>query len=118
LLPFIPLLDSLHLVGPAAENDVERLRAIAKAADSISLGDTVNSFFRKTNNWSLQPVSGGWVRGWVHEVQGEGGIIFLSGHFGGYIQHWVAAGWVQGCIRCRVAGGREEVTSQADEWVR
>ncbi len=32
-----------------------RLRALAKAADSISLGDVVNSSVRMRGNWGLMP---------------------------------------------------------------
>lgn len=31
----------------------QRLRAIAKAADAISMGDVVNNALRRTQNWSL-----------------------------------------------------------------
>jgi hypothetical protein len=36
-----------------AGSDKERMRALAKAADSISTGDLVNSSLRRGNNWSL-----------------------------------------------------------------
>ena len=38
-------------------NDEQRLRALAKAAESISAGEVISSRLRRTNNWSLGPAA-------------------------------------------------------------
>ncbi|GAX74453.1 hypothetical protein CEUSTIGMA_g1902.t1 [Chlamydomonas eustigma] len=40
-----------------AGNDEQRMRALAKAAESISSGDVINSALRRSNNWSLGPAA-------------------------------------------------------------
>jgi hypothetical protein len=42
---------------PSAD-PASRLRAIAKAADSISFGDVVNNVLRRSQNWGLMPFAG------------------------------------------------------------
>lgn len=37
---------------------LQRLRALAKAADAISVGDVVNQSVRRYGNWGLMPFGG------------------------------------------------------------
>lgn len=54
LRPIIPLHPPrLRCTG----NEEQRMRALAKAADALSAGDTINTALRKTNSWSLAPAA-------------------------------------------------------------
>lgn len=68
--------------APPTGTEGERLRALAKAADCISIGDTVNCTLRRTNNWSLAPLAGQHM---CTDVCTDGSVCCGSGSLAGRV---------------------------------